>query len=85
VSNHALGLVQPIYNPDLTTGEWFLHDTRIMKPFIYMVETPPSGLITRDDPRDPHVWNNKEYLHGAEATVAASCTLPHLSQRNTVA
>lgn len=83
-SNTAMGLVTPQYNPDLETGVWYLHDTRIMKPFLYMIETPPTGLITRDRLDDPHVWNNKEFLYGAEATAAATCTLPHLSQRNEV-
>lgn len=85
VSNTAMGLVTPQYNPDLETGVWYLHDTRIMKPFLYMIETPPTGLITRDRLDDPHVWNFKEFLYGAEATAAATCTLPHLSQRNEVA
>ncbi len=84
VTNVAVGLVQPIYNPDLTTGVWYLHDTRIFKPFLFMQETPPTGLITRDDLRDPHVWAFKEFLYGAEATAAPTCTLPHLSQRNEV-
>lgn len=84
VSNPAVGLVKPVYNPDLTTGTWYLHDTRFMKPWLYMVETPPSGLVIRDDLRDQHVWNNKEFLYGGEATAAISPTLPHLSQRNEV-
>lgn len=84
VSNPARGLLTPMYNPDLTAGTWYLHDTRVMKPFMYVVETPPTGLVTRDRPDDPSVWNNKEFLYGAEATAAATCTLPHISQRNAV-
>jgi len=84
VSNTALGLVQPQYNPDLTTGVWYLHDTRLMKPFLYMIETAPSGLVTRTNLDDPHVWQHKEFLWGGEAYVGATCTMPMLSQRNEV-
>ncbi len=84
VSNTAMGLVQPQYNPDLTTGMWYLHDTRFMKPFLYMVEQAPTGLITRQNLDDPSVWSNKEFLWGSDAYVAATCTIPQPSQRNEV-
>jgi phage major head subunit gpT-like protein len=81
-SNTAMrGLLIPIMNPDLEDSTWFLHDTRVMKPFMYVVETPPTGLISRVDPQDPHVWQWKEYLYGAEATAVGAYTLPHLSTR----
>ncbi len=81
--NKRLGL-QPLENPDLETGVWYLHDTRVMKPFIVVVETAPTGLQMRTDLNDPHVWDHKEFLFGAEATAAAGYGLPHLSQRNEV-
>ena len=52
-----------------------------MKPFMYVVETPPTGLISRVNPEDPHVWSFKEFLYGAEATAVGGYTLPHLSTR----
>jgi phage major head subunit gpT-like protein len=75
------GLLTPLLNNDLPAGVWYLHDTRVMKPFIILEETPPTGLITRDDPRDPHVWNNKAFLYGADATAGFGVGLPHLSVR----
>lgn len=82
VSNVAMkGLLTPVLNPDLEDSTWYLHDTRMMKPFMYVVETPPTGLIPRQDPTDPHVWNFKEFLYGAEATAVGAYTLPHISAR----
>lgn len=82
VSNVALaGLLTPVMNPDLEDGVWYLHDTRVMKPFMLVEETAPTGLIGRVDPMDPHVWEMKEYLYGAEATAVGAYTLPHLSSR----
>lgn len=76
------GLVVPVENPEMPDGTWYLHDTRIMKPFIIQEETPPTGLEMRDQPNDPNVWNNDEFLFGARARAGAGYTLPHLSQRN---
>lgn len=76
------GLVVPVENPELADGTWYLHDTRIMKPFILQEETPPTGLEMRVDPTDPHVWNNDAFLFGARARAGAGYTLPHLSQLN---
>jgi phage major head subunit gpT-like protein len=81
-SNTAMrGLLTPIMNPELESGVWYLHDTRVMKPFILMNETAPTGLITRNDPMDPHVWDFKEFLFGSDATAAASYGMPQLSTR----
>lgn len=81
-SNVAIrGLLTPVLNPELETGVWYLHDTRMMKPFVLIEESPPSGLEMRFNPEDPHVWNNNEFLFGARATAAASYLLPHLSAR----
>lgn len=82
ISNVAMkGLLEPVLNPDLEDGVWYLHDTRVMKPFMYVEETAPTGLISRVDPTDPHVWDQKEFLYGAEATAVGAYTLPHLSAR----
>lgn len=78
----ARGLVTPILNPELEDGVWYLHDTRILKPFFIQEETPPTGIEARFDPEDPHVWDNNEFLYGARATGAPGYTLPHLSARN---
>lgn len=81
-SNVAVkGLLTPIMNPDLEDSVWYLHDTRVMKPFILMNETAPTGLITRNDPSDPHVWDFKEFLYGSDATAAASYGMPQTSTR----
>lgn len=82
VSNVFKGLVTPILNQDIEDGVWYLHDTRFMKPFILQEETPPTGLEARDQPTDPHVWENNAFLYGARATAGAGYGLPHLSQRN---
>lgn len=81
-SNVAIrGLLQPVLNPELEAGVWYLHDTRIIRPFILQQETPPTGLELRVNPEDPHVWNYNEFEFGARATAAAGYTLPHLSVR----
>jgi len=76
------GLVTPVENPELPTGTWYLHDTRVMKPFLLQIETEPSGLEMRVDPTDPNVWDNDEFLFGAKARCGGGYTLPHISQRN---
>jgi len=81
VSNTLMGLLTPQMNPDLEDGVWYLHDTRIMKPFIMMWETQPTGLLIRDRPDDPAVWNNKLFYYSSDATAATGYTLPHLSSR----
>lgn len=75
------GLLKPMYNPDLDDGVWYLHDTRVMKPFILQEETAPTGLEMRMNPEDPHVWKMNAFLFGARATAGAGVTLPHLSTR----
>lgn len=81
-SNVAIrGLLTPVLNAELETGVWYLHDTRVMKPFVLVEETPPTGLEMRFNPEDPHVWSDNEFLFGARATAAASYLLPHLSVR----
>jgi phage major head subunit gpT-like protein len=82
VSNVFRSLVTPMLNPDLEDNVWYLHDTRVMKPFILQEESPPTGLEARDQPTDPHVWENNAFLYGARATAGAGYGLPHLSQRN---
>jgi len=82
VSNNMRGLLTPYMNPNLPAGRWYLHDTRVMKPFLLQEETPPTGLEMRTDPTDPHVWEHNAFLFGARATAGAGYTLPHLSQRN---
>lgn len=83
VSNTGVkGLLTPVENGDLEDGVWYLHDTRVMKPFILQVEEEPTGLEARQDPTDPHVWENDAYLYGARARCGGGYTLPHLSQRN---
>lgn len=76
------GLVTPMLNPELEDNVWYLHDTRVMKPFLLQEESAPSGLEMRVDPLDPHVWENNGFLFGARATAGAGYGLPHLSQRN---
>ncbi|MES1205018.1 MAG: Mu-like prophage major head subunit gpT family protein [Pseudomonadota bacterium] len=85
VSNNMRGLLQPMLNPNLESGVWYLHDTRVMKPFLLQEESAPTGLEMRIDPTDPHVWEHNSFLYGARATAGAGYTLPHLSQRNEVA
>jgi phage major head subunit gpT-like protein len=75
------GLLKPVLNPELENGVWYLHDTRIIKPFILQQETSPTGLEMRFNPEDPHVWDFNEFLFGARATGAGGYTLPHLSAR----
>ncbi len=76
------GLVQPFMNPNLPAGQWYLHDTRMMMPFLLGEEEAPTGLEMRVDPTDPHVWDMDEFLFGARARAGAGYALPHLSQRN---
>jgi phage major head subunit gpT-like protein len=72
----------PIMNPNLgETGVWYLHDTRIMKPFIITEETPPTGIQARENPEDPSVWENNEYLYKADATAGFGYGPPQLSTR----
>ncbi len=82
VSNTMAGLVQPFMNPNLPAGQWYLHDTRMMMPFLLGEEEAPTGLEMRVDPTDPHVWDMDEFLFGARARAGAGYALPHLSQRN---
>jgi phage major head subunit gpT-like protein len=75
------GLLQPVENPELPQGTWYLHDTRIWKPFIVQVEEEPV-MEMRVDPTDPNVWQNDELLFGGRARCGGGYTMPHLSQRN---
>lgn len=75
-----LGLM-PKLNNRLPATVWFMHHTQIMKPFIVQVETPPTGLESRMDPQDPHVWDNDQFLFGSRACGGAGYALPHLSAR----
>lgn len=75
------GLITPLLNDELPDTVWFMHHTKIMKPFIVQVETPPSGLESRVNLEDPHVWDNNEFLFGSRATGGAGYGLPHLSAR----
>lgn len=85
VSNTAVrGLITPMLNPNLETGVWYLHDTRNMMPFLLLEEEAPTGMEVRDDPRDPHVWENDAFLFGARARAGAGYGLPHNSQRNEI-
>lgn len=78
--------VTPIMNPNLgETGVWYLHDTRFMKPFIITEETPPTGVMAREDPMDPSVWENREFLYKADATAGFGYGIPHCSVRCEVA
>lgn len=78
-------LLTPVLNKNLPAGDWYLHDTRNMMPFLLLEETAPTPLIARDDPRDPHVWEHNAFLFGAEARAGAGYGLPHNSQRNRIA
>jgi phage major head subunit gpT-like protein len=80
VAAARLGLT-PVLNNDLEAGVWYLHDTRVMKPFIIAEETPPMGMQMRVDPLDPSVWEHREFLFGSEATAGYGPGLPHLSTR----
>jgi phage major head subunit gpT-like protein len=78
------GMVTPVLNPNLESGVWYLHDTRNMMPLILLEEEPPTGIEMRDDPRDPHVWDNDAFLFGERARAGAGYGLPHNSQRNEI-
>lgn len=85
VSNVGVrGLLQPLLNPELETGVWYLHDTRMIKPFLYIEETAPTGLMSRVDLTDPQVWDHQQFEFGSNATAAAAYTLPQLSSRQEV-
>ncbi len=58
-----------------------MHHTKIMKPFVMQVETPPTGLESRMNAEDPHVWDNDAFLFGSRANGGAGYGLPHLSAR----
>ena len=75
------GLVTPMLNPNLEDGVWYLHDTRVMKPFLLQEETPPTGLMSMTDLTNPAVFMNREFYFAAEARAGAGVTLPHLSSR----
>lgn len=82
VSNNVKNLnLMPLLNDRIPSGVWFMHHTRIMKPFIVQVESPPTGLESRVNAEDPHVWDNNEFLFGSRATGGAGYGLPHLSAR----
>lgn len=70
--------ITPVLNNELD-GKWYMHDTRFMKPFIVTEETPPTGLIARENPEDPDVWNHKEFNYGADATAGFGYGLPQLT------
>lgn len=76
----SMGLT-PMMNPNLEAGVWYLHDTRFMKPFIITEETPPTGVMAREDPLDPSVWDNREFLYKADATAGFGYGIPHCSVR----
>lgn len=73
--------IVPVLNNDLEDSVWYLHDTRVFKPFIILEETAPMGLQMRVDPLDPSVWDNREFLFGSEATAGFGYGLPHQSTR----
>ena len=82
-SNTMAGILTPLLNPKLPTGQWYLHDTESsLKPFVLAVEEAPTGLEMRVDPLDEHVWRFDEFLFGARARAGAGYGLPHTSQRN---
>lgn len=81
VSNNTKGLLTPMLNEEMEDGVWFMHHTRLMKPFLLQVESEPTGLESRVNAEDPHVWDNDEFLFGARAYAGAGYTLPHLSAR----
>jgi phage major head subunit gpT-like protein len=80
-SNTVRGLLTPMLNERIPAGVWYMHHTKIMKPFIVQVETAPTGLEMRVNPEDPHVWDNNEFLFGSRAYGAAGVGLPQLSAR----
>ncbi len=80
-NNIKMLMLTPVLNDRLPTGVWFLHHTRMMKPFIVQVETPPTGLEARVNAEDPHVWDNNEFLFGSRACGGAGVGLPQLSAR----
>lgn len=80
-SSTTKGLLTPMMNERVPTGVWFMHHTKIMKPFVVQVETEPVGLEMRMDPNDPHIWDNNEFLFGSRANGGAGYGLPQLSAR----
>lgn len=86
VSNNIKSLMlTPMQNDRLDSTAWYMHSTRIMKPFVVQVETPPTGLEARVNAEDPHVWDNNEFLFGSRACGGAGYGLPHLSAKVVVA
>lgn len=75
------GLLTPLMNERLPAGTWYMHHTKIMKPFVVQVETDPVGLEMRVNPEDPHVWENDEFLFGSRACGGAGYGLPQLSAK----
>jgi phage major head subunit gpT-like protein len=81
VDNIIAGDVSLIVNPKLTSGEWYLHSTSILKPFILQVAKDPTPLLAKDAPTDDNVFHRKEFEYGSDAIAVGGYGLPFLSMR----
>jgi phage major head subunit gpT-like protein len=62
---------------------WYLFDTsRAIKPFVYQERQPPT-FVSRQNPQDPSVFNEKKFLFGVDSRDNSGFSLPFLASRAT--
>lgn len=82
-SNINRGIVDVLVVPELAgqATTWYLLDTsRMIKPFVYQVRQAPQ-LVSRDQPTDPNVFENREAKYGVYMRDNAGYGLPFLASK----
>jgi phage major head subunit gpT-like protein len=83
MDNPLRGSTDLMINPDLTSAvAWYMLTTkRAIKPFGWALRESAS-IITRQDPKDPVVFDTHQYLFGASGRAVPVWSLPWLSSRS---